>query len=238
MTAQSLATPKNEARVLGEYTAATTTSDIDISLMAELGSAVTRGAAEASASRHPPWQTAALPGHADIAIPQTAPHTPHSGLSTALPLQDAIVEGAVTAVVATAAAIGGAAAGELLGGDLAASHIGTIAEPLGQYVGRNVGRIAGGALGAASIRCQSRSASRKRSSSQVRFAPEIQHHSEAQLIRLHNGETRFVVEPSSIEAPTTAASSSTAVAQNEDVRELIQASSQNMTQMAAMFGMA
>ena len=141
-----LATLTGEARTLGDYTAPTTTSDIDNGLIAELGSAVTRGAEEIRASQ-PRWQhPAALPGprdHAELAVPQTAPHTAESNLSIVSPFREAVVEGCVTAVVATAGAVGGALAGEMLGGDLAATHIGTIAETLGQAIGRNLSRIAG-----------------------------------------------------------------------------------------------
>ena len=137
--------------------------------------------------------------------------------------------------MATAGAVGGAFAGEMLGGDLAAAHIGSVAEPLGQAIGRNLGRIAGGAFGAASVRCQSRPASRKRLSSQVRFALGIQYQADSQLSRRQFKETRVVITQGT-EAPTTiAASSNPALASNEDILKATQASAQNM---ANMFGMA
>ena len=109
MAAQSFATPTSEARSLGQHTAQSgSTSDIDIGLMAELGRAATRGAEEAKASQ-PRWQPqAALPGrqdNAELAVPLAAPQTPASSMSAVSPIKEAVVEGCVTAVVATAGAI-------------------------------------------------------------------------------------------------------------------------------------
>ena len=83
-------------------------------------------------------------------MPDTAPQSPDSLGNTAYPAQpsgsvvlvgdagptlsESLMEGCVTAVCATAGAIGGAIAGEVVGGDLAAAHIGSVAAPLGQYV--------------------------------------------------------------------------------------------------------
>ena len=78
---------------------------------------------------------------------------------------DAVVASSMLA----AGAIGGAAAGETIGGDLALSSLGPVAQPLGQDLGRSIGRVLGGAAAATAIRC----ASRSRASSQVRFAPDI-----------------------------------------------------------------
>ena len=86
---------------------------------------------------------------------------------------------AVTTACAVKGAYGGALAGEMLGGDLALQHLGPIAEPFGQGVGRNIGRILGGAAGAAVIRCPSRSS---RSTSRVRFSPEIRAQMERPVI--------------------------------------------------------
>ena len=103
---------------------------------------------------------------------------------------------AVTSICAAAGAIGGASAGEVLGGDLAISAIGPIAEPLGQAVGRNVGRVVGGTLGAivppalaTSIRCPSRIRS-SRSPSTVRFAPDIPFQQQHSLRNVQSGEIR------------------------------------------------
>ena len=88
--------------------------------------------------------------HSEQPVPDTAPQTPDLLLETtaASPAQqtgsvvpvgdagpslgEALMEGGVTAVCATAGAIGGAIAGEMLGGDLATSHVGPMAAPLGQ----------------------------------------------------------------------------------------------------------
>ena len=86
---------------------------------------------------------------------------------------DIRAEVAVTSVCAAAGAYGGAAASELIGCDVAVSCIGPVAEPLGQYLGRSTGIIIGGALGAGAIRRSSRSGTRSRSISQVRFAPDV-----------------------------------------------------------------
>ena len=124
--------------------------------------------------------------------------------------------------------------------DLATAHIGSVAAPLGQYVGRNVGRIIGGAAGAACIQVQSRSCSRRRSSSQVRFSPDIQ----CQVLRSiaphhHRGESLDV-----------AAVYLTITAQNTDILSAIHASSaiqsaetmantqEIMRNMATMLGLA
>ena len=159
----SMASPVGSAATLGDYAAHQAAADVDLGLLAELGRAVSRGAEQ-------------VRDHHSQPVPDTAPTTPeasviaHAGTSFA----GKGTEMAVTAVCATAGAIGGAAAGELIGGDLAVNNLGTFAQPLGQSVGRNIGRIMGGAIGASAIRCPSRSVSRVRSSSQVRFSPEIQ----------------------------------------------------------------
>ena len=77
-----------------------------------------------------------------------------------------IADASIAVAVGT---IGGASAGENIGGDMATSALGPIAQPFGQAIGRNVGTVVGGAAGAAVIRCSSR----RRSSSAVRFAPEV-----------------------------------------------------------------
>ena len=181
---QSLATPLHEPRALGDHTRVSFATDVDIGLMAELGAAIKRGASEARARSQD--STSAAP-HAAQPVPSTSPPTPESAslpspsplatwtptLSTTGYLAEAGMKIAVTSLTADAGAIGGASAGELLGGDLAVSNIGPIAEPLGQAVGRNIGRIVGGAVGAAAIRYPSLSRS-TRSPSVVRFSPDVQ----------------------------------------------------------------
>ena len=54
---------------------------------------------------------------------------------------------------------------------MAISSLGPLAQPFGQAIGRNIGKVIGGAAGAAVIRCPSRS---RRSSSAVRFSPDVQ----------------------------------------------------------------
>ena len=78
---------------------------------------------------------------------------------------------AVTAVCAVADAYGGASAGEMLGGDLAVTHLGPFVEPLGQGIGRNIGRVVDDAAGATAIPCPSRAGSGAGTSPQVGFAP-------------------------------------------------------------------
>ena len=58
------------------------------------------------------------------------------------------------------------------GGTAHAEHIIIFAGPSGQFTGRNVGHIIGGTLGASAIRCSTRSTSRTRPLSQVRFAED------------------------------------------------------------------
>ena len=58
-------------------------------------------------------------------------------------------EAAVATVCATVGAIGGAFTCEMIGGDLAASQIGSFASLFCRGAGRSLGRIVGGTLGAA-----------------------------------------------------------------------------------------
>ena len=165
----------------------TGTEDVDISLLAELGEAITRGVTKEAERAQLPSITTSPSTYRSNSI-TTSPYDQNIHISTAVQPQltetyehagptildnvaEVGLEIAVTAAVSTAGAIGGAAAGEIIGGDIASSHLGPIAEPLGAFAGRNIGRVVGGALGAAAIRCPSRSASRKRSTSQVRFSP-------------------------------------------------------------------
>ena len=176
----SLSTPITDAAALGDYTRAASSSDVDIGLLAELGTAVTRGAEQARADSQAPTAS-----HAGLAVPSTAPPTPETiHFASPVPLiqdvpqslagqaaevgTDVLVAGAVFA----AGAIAGASAGENIGGDLAINNIGSIALPLGQAVGRNIGRFVGGATAATAIRCASRSRA-PRSGSSVRFSPDI-----------------------------------------------------------------
>ena len=71
---------------------------------------------------------------------------------------------------------------------MAVNNLGPLALPLGQAIGRNVGRVLGGAAGAAAIRCPARSRS-GRSSSSVRFSPNIQFRSQPLSVSAtQNGE--------------------------------------------------
>ena len=203
----SMDTPHDDPQRLGDYARAstTTTSDVDIGLLGELGLAVTRGANLVAEDPHIHWQAptgrSEEPGHHEHAarpVPPTAPHTPetamahaiaspmiHGGLSmhseaataytsTLGSAAEAGLELCATTASAAVGAYGGSIAGEMIGGDLAVAHLGSFAEPVGQGIGRHLGTLVGGAVGAAAIRCSSRSATRARTSSQVRFAPEIQ----------------------------------------------------------------
>ena len=170
---------------------------------------------------------------------------------------------AVTAMVMTAGAYGGAIAGEMLGGDLAVTHLGPFAEPLGQGLGRNIGRIVGGAAsaatigaaaGAASIRCPSRSGSRPRNSSVVRFAPEVPVQIETQNFRPYqapqHGEIQSVCAVTEIPSQSTpplndiilalrADSAANTSALTTAMQTSINENNKNMMEnMAKMFGMA
>ena len=136
----SLATPSNEPRTLGDHTRDSAAADFEIGMMAELGAAITRGASEVRAQSQDP--TSAAP-HAAQPVPSTSPPTPELAslpspiplatwtptLSTTGNLAETGLELAVTSVTAAAGAIGGASAGELIGGDLAVSSLGPVALP-------------------------------------------------------------------------------------------------------------
>ena len=84
---QSLSTPIGDAAPLGSY-AATTTADVDIGLLAELGQAVTRSAEEVRGEElHSRWRQPATadahashPEHVAQPVPETAPHTPEAAM--------------------------------------------------------------------------------------------------------------------------------------------------------------
>jgi hypothetical protein len=226
-----LSTPIGDAEQLGAYALTTTTkSDVDISLLAELGQAVTRGSAQVNMpvarSRadqreirpgeiqagevHQRWRqptaadTAQCERIVSTAVPSTTPHTPESAIvpavaspnmpplnqgsrsashdaaaaiaDTCATIAEAGTDVALSAIMATAGTYGGGLAGAQIGGDIAVANLGPLAEPFGQAIGRNLGRLAGGTSVVAAIRCTSRSGVRSscsRSSSQVRFAPDI-----------------------------------------------------------------
>ena len=174
----SLATPISDPTPLGGHARATSASDVDIGLLAEVGAAITRGAALI--------QTTAAAPHDALPVPPTAPQTPETAsLPSPVPLmyemQPSLASQAVevgkevlvTIVCAAAGAVGGASAGENIGGDMALSSLGPLAVPPGQAAGRSIGRIVGGAAGAAAIRCPSRIRSSRSPSTSVRFAPEV-----------------------------------------------------------------
>ena len=188
----SMATPTHEPATLGSYAALST--DIEVSLLAELGQAVTRGAELVSHGQQSPTAEPAHDAHAALPVPLTAPHTPETAVASPFgapnsssfrsssrqpagtviacaphTVTDTLKEAAVSTSMVAAGLIGGAIAGEMAGGDLAVASLGPIAEPLGQALGRNVGRILGGATAATAIRCSSR----RRSTSSVRFHFDI-----------------------------------------------------------------
>jgi hypothetical protein len=180
-----------------ETHAASSSQDIDLELLAQLGTAVTRGAqgipsaverGRIAARPLPPSTVGSVsPYHSPTVQFRSSPYSQlvsettvgtvyvHHQPSLIERAAEAGKEAIVTTVTATAGALAGAALGDIVGGDVATSHLGAIAEPLGQFAGRHIGRVIGGTLGASAIRCSSRSASRKRSPSQVRFAVEPPH---------------------------------------------------------------
>ena len=181
------ASPTGEPEALGTHS--DQAEDVEISLLAAVGAAISRGARDV----------------AELPVPSTTANTPNSSINEddqedrkvadesmrrnscyiqpiqhmPGPAQPTLIERAsqagkealVTVVCTAAAAHGGASAGETIGGDLATSTIGAFAQPIGAAAGRQLGTVVGGVLGATTMRCASRSASRgRRTSSVVRFA--------------------------------------------------------------------
>ena len=82
-----------------------------------------------------------ISNHGDVSTPlqyvETSSAPPSSGImTTGIPSllrrsAEFGEEAAVTAITTTAGALGGAALGEIVGGDFAVSHVGSIAEPIG-----------------------------------------------------------------------------------------------------------
>ena len=76
----SMATPTHEPATLGSYAALPT--DIEVSLLAELGQAVTRGAESVSHGQQSPTAEPAHDAHAALPVPLTAPHTPETAVAS------------------------------------------------------------------------------------------------------------------------------------------------------------
>ena len=76
----SMATPTHEPATLGSYAALPT--DIEVSLLAELGQAVTRGAELVSHGQQSPTAEPAHDAHAALPVPLTAPHTPETAVAS------------------------------------------------------------------------------------------------------------------------------------------------------------
>ena len=123
-----------------------------------------------------------------------------------------------------------------MGCNLAVSNIGSFAEPIGQNLGRNVGRIIGGALGASAIRCTSRSASRPRASSQVRFLPDVQLSVEQHYVGYQVGENPIVASQTAVSQTHDDSLVAKLGTNNPDMMDKM--AEKPMSNMANMFGVA
>ena len=87
----SLSTPNGAPVPLGDYAApetTTTTSDVDIGLLAELGQAVSRGAEDLHRRWQPPAADSANAEHVAHSVrpvPATAPNTPETAMVRSMP---------------------------------------------------------------------------------------------------------------------------------------------------------